>query len=176
MDPALILFSGLPGCGKTTLARRVAGTLRAPLFAKDRVQRVLRDHVPGAAPLDGYRLLLDLADEQLALGLSVVLDAVFPLDGFRATAREIATQQSVAFRPVCCYCSDEAVWRARMDTRTQYVPGWDPVGWDEVERLRPLYQPWPPQTALFVDAVQSIDENLQRVVRYLALDAAVPHL
>jgi predicted kinase len=175
MDPALILVSGLPGCGKTTLARRVAGTLRAPLFAKDRVQRVLRDHVPGAAPLDGYRLLLDLADEQLALGLSVVLDAVFPLDGFRAAAREIAAHHDAAFRPVYCFCSDEAVWRARMDARVQYVPGWDPVGWDEVERLRPLYQPWAPGAALFVDAVQSIDENLQHVLRYLAPDAALPH-
>jgi predicted kinase len=171
MDLTLILFSGLPGCGKTTLARQVATALHAPLLAKDRVQRVLRDHVPGAAPVDGYRLLIDLADEQLSLGVSVVLDAVFPLAGFREEARAIAARHAAGFRAVYCYCSDEAVWRARTAARVQYVPGWPPVGWDEVERLRTFYEPWDPAAALFVDALAPPEANLGRVLAYLR-DAA----
>jgi len=167
MHPMLILFSGLPGCGKTTLTRQVAATLHAPLLAKDRVQRVLRDHVPGAAPVDGYRLLIDLADEQLSLGVSVVLDAVFPLAGFRDEARAVAARLGARFRPVYCYCSDEAVWRARVEARVQYVPGWTPVGWDEVERLRAFYEPWDPAAALFVDALAPPDANLTRVLAYV---------
>jgi predicted kinase len=167
MHPTLVLFSGLPGCGKTTLARQVATTLHAPLLAKDRVQRVLRDHVPGAAPVDGYRLLLDLADEQLDLGLSVVLDAVFPLAGFRDEAQAVAARHAARFRPVYCYCSDEAVWRARVEARVQYVPGWTPVGWDGVERLRAFYEPWDPAAALFVDALDPPADNLARVLAYL---------
>jgi predicted kinase len=167
MDPTLVLFSGLPGCGKTTLARQVATALHAPLLAKDRVQRVLRDHVPGAAPVDGYRLLIDLAGEQLGLGVSVVLDGVFPLAEFRAEAQAIAARHAARFRPVYCYCSDEAVWRARGAARVQYVPGWTPSGWEEVERLRGFYEPWDPAAALFVDALAPPASNLARVVAYV---------
>ena len=167
MHPTLILFSGLPGCGKTTLARQVATALHAPLLAKDRVQRVLRDHVPGAAPVDGYRLLIDLADEQLGLGVSVVLDAVFPLAGFRDEAQAVAARHGARFRPVYCYCSDEAVWRERVEARIQYVPGWTPIGWEEVERLRGFYEPWDPAAALLVDALDPPEANLARVLTYL---------
>ena len=76
MESTLILFAGMPGSGKTTLARMVARRLKVPVFAKDRVQRVLRDHhLAPERSGDGYFIILDVADELLSLGLSVILDA-----------------------------------------------------------------------------------------------------
>ncbi|MBL8118000.1 MAG: AAA family ATPase, partial [Anaerolineae bacterium] len=49
MESTLILFAGMPGSGKTTLARIIARRMNIPVFAKDRVQRVLRDHNLAAA-------------------------------------------------------------------------------------------------------------------------------
>jgi predicted kinase len=165
--PDLILFSGLPGCGKTSLARAVAHTLRLPLFAKDRFQRVLRDEVPGAPLIGGYHLLLDQADEQLTLGMGVVLDAVFPREGFRQTALTIAARHGAASRVIECICSDEALWRSRMAGRTQFVPGWQPAGWEDVERLRAEWEPWPPGTTLVVDAVHPFEINLAASLAYV---------
>lgn len=86
-------MSGLPGCGKSTLAREIARRLGIPLFAKDRFQSLLcRNGLAGRGTADGYHLLLDMADEQLSLGVSVVLDAVFPQQGFRQAAAEIAAR------------------------------------------------------------------------------------
>jgi len=165
--PDLILFSGLPGCGKTSLAQAVARSLHLPLFAKDRLQRVLRDEAPAAPPATGYHLLLDQAEEQLGLGLGVILDAVFPLPGFRQAARDIAARQGAALAVIECVCSDETLWRARLESRLGIVPGWPPAGWAEIERLRPIWQPWPPGETLVVDAVHPFETNLAAILAYV---------
>lgn len=169
MKATLVIFSGLQGCGKSTLARLVARRLGIPLFAKDRFQSLLRQHgLAGRATADGYYLLLEMADAQLELGVSVVLDGVFPLPGFREEAAQIAHAHAAQFRPIYCYCSDEEEWKRRLANRRHaHVPNWSPVGWDEVERFRDLFTPWSADHALYVDAMNDLNDNLQKAVAWI---------
>ena len=178
LDTTLILIAGMPGGGKTTLARLVSRQLGIPVFAKDRVQRVLRDHnLAKENTGDGYYVILDMADEQLGLGLSCILDATFPLDHFRTVASEIAQRHKANLCALYCYCSDDNMWRERMTDRVHYVPGWKPVGWADVLRMREYYQPWN-DNALFMDSVRSPEDNFPVALDYIqhaTPRAYVPH-
>jgi hypothetical protein len=48
-----------------------------------------------------------------------------------------------------------------------YVPDWSPVGWDEVERFRGFFVPWAAEVALFVDAMEGLEGNVEKVVNWI---------
>ena len=78
----LIIFSGLPGAGKSTLAEETARRLGIPVFAKDWLEAsLLTSEMSPANPQKplgsaGYQLLSMLARRQLLLGQSAILDSV----------------------------------------------------------------------------------------------------
>jgi len=45
MQTTIIVFTGLPGTGKTTLSRQVADSLHVPLFSKDDVKEIMYDEI-----------------------------------------------------------------------------------------------------------------------------------
>src|SRR5450759_2733526 len=71
-----IVMRGYPGTGKSTVARAIASALHAPLIDRDILRQKAVD-LFGDLPQIGrfsYELMFALAEEQLRLGLSVVLD------------------------------------------------------------------------------------------------------
>ncbi len=96
--------------------------------------------------------------------MSVILDAVFPLAGFRQRVREIAHRHEADLFVIHTFCSDETVYQERMSNRVEYHPGWQPKGWEEVLRLRAMYESWSPDNALFVDSMDAVDDNLEKII------------
>src|SRR6266550_1547389 len=147
MPSSLVVFSGLPGTGKSTLAEAAGRTLGWPVFAKDRLEAALwrsgiaRDagHGSGWA---GYELLTTLAEQQLRLGQAAILDCVAGRDAIRRQWRELAARSGAKFRVVECISSDEALHQARLTGRQRGIPGWYELDWAEVERIRAEYEPW----------------------------------
>jgi predicted kinase len=92
--PTLFLISGLPGAGKTTLARRLETERRALRLTPDEwMARIVGDGWDHARRAQVEAVMVEVAERVLGLGLSVVLDFGFwtraERDALRARARAV---------------------------------------------------------------------------------------
>ena len=134
----LIVVGGLPGVGKTTVARTVAGRLPAAHLRIDsfEVALVRQGLVPTPADVGahGYDLALAAADTCLTAGADVVVDAVFPLAVTRRPFRELAARLGVPVHWFRLICTDPAEHRRRVEERTADLPGHVVPDWAQVRR------------------------------------------
>jgi predicted kinase len=167
----LLVMSGLPGTGKSELARGIAGRLRIPVLSVDPIESaILRAGIaPGfATGLAAYLVVEALADSQLSLGQSVIVDAVNAVEPAKEMWRQLAAKHGAVFEIVECRCSDEALHRERLAARRRgLAPGFREPTWDDVEKRRTEYTPWT-EPLLLVDAIVPRDANVDRVLAWLA--------
>ena len=166
---ALVVVSGVPGTGKSIIAEAAARRIGGALLSKDIFEAALwrsgidRQRNAGWA---SYEQLGAVAEEQLRLGLSVVVDSVATNERIRSTWRDVASRTQARFIAIECVCSDERLHRARIDGRTRNIPGWPELTWKEVVEVRSRYEPWHGER-LVLDAVRPIEENVEALETYL---------
>jgi predicted kinase len=161
----LIVLGGLPGVGKTSIARTLARELRAVHVRIDSIEHAIRASRVVAGSLDdaGYRVGYAVADDNLRVGRTVVADSVNPLPVTRAAWRAVATGAGVRVFEVEIICSDKAEHRRRVEARLETVEG-GPT-WHEV--VTRDYREWP-GVHVIDTAGRSVDQaaaDVQAIVR-----------
>src|SRR5262249_1603699 len=133
----LIIFSGLPGTGKSTLARQLAEKLGAVYLRIDSIELAIAVGDEAISLGDkGYRVAYALAEDNLRLGHTVIGDSVNPVQTTRGAWRSAAERAAVRFLEVEIVCSDLLEHRRRIETRVTDIP----VTWDEVVTRN--YEAW----------------------------------
>ena len=127
----LIVVSGLPGTGKTTLARLLAIRIRATYLRVDAIEHALRR---AGSPVGsaGYAVANALAEETLHLGGCVVADCVDPVGESRLGWRGVASRASATKVDFHLTCSDQAEHRRRVEGRVADLEGFVLPSWADV--------------------------------------------
>lgn len=94
----LIVFSGLPGTGKTTVAKALATRLSATYLRVDTIEQTIKNAnvLAQAVGRSGYWVANELALSNLCLGNTVVVDCVNPVAESRTLWRGTATRAATS--------------------------------------------------------------------------------
>lgn len=176
MRPILLLVTGVPGTGKSTVAELASAELGgAAVLAHDWAMSGLRPYPGIEAALDamgwtgrrlvGWSLLLALARAQLRSGRHVVLDGV-AREPEVASCAAVASEEAARFVLVSTTCPDEDLHRSRVEGRRRDIPGWYELSWDHVLRARAGWHD-PAAADLVLSAAEPLHDHAARLATLL---------
>lgn len=165
----LIIFAGLPGSGKTTLARKLAHRLDAVYIRIDSIEQALKRSNLGSLPMEdaGYRVAYRVAEDNLRLGRTVIGESVNPIEQTRSAWLDVANRTGSLPVEVEVVCSDPIEHRKRVETRTSDIADFKLPSWQEV--LDREYEDWPRDHIVIDTANRPIQECIDELAEKIGV-------
>jgi predicted kinase len=156
----LIIFGGLPGVGKTTIARELARQIGAMHLRIDSIEQAIRNCLPVVPPLDeaGYRVAYTIAEDNLHIGRTVVADSVNPLSITRDAWCEVGRRAQVDTIEIEVICSDSVEHQSRVERRSTDISGLVLPTWEDV--ISREYDPWNRDHIVIDTSNRSVEQNV----------------
>jgi predicted kinase len=159
----LIIFGGLPGTGKTAIAKELARQIGAVYLRIDSIEQAMRDSGAVKQPLDdaGYRVGYAVGEDNLLLGRTVVADSVNPLSITRDAWLEAAKRAKVSAVEIEIKCSDVNEHRRRVETRVAERSGLRALTWSEVVSRE--YHSWHREHFVIDTAAHTVERSVSMI-------------
>lgn len=143
--PLLIVVTGPPGSGKTTLGRRVADTFHVPFFNKDGIKELLFDTLGwsdrewskrlGAAT---YRILYHIIEAELRASASFVVESNFDPALANEVFADLRARYDFDAFQILCYADGDVLFerfKARSESGERHPGHNDDMNYDELEEI-----------------------------------------
>lgn len=163
-SPTLFTLSGLPGTGKTTIARELARVLRAVYFRVDSAENALKNSSLKISPAEdaGYEIGYAMAIDNLMNGLDFVADCVNPIQETRSSWQNAAQTAKANYIGIEIICSDPEIHKARLLARNAQFPELNLPDWNDVLNRR--YEAWDTSNIVIDTAVLDVQSALNRIL------------
>lgn len=163
----LIIFGGLPGTGKTSLARELSRKLHAVYLRIDAIEYGIHSSgcLHGGMNDAGYRAAYFTAAENLALGATVVADSVNPVLISRNAWLGVAQKAGCSAVEIETICSDIQEHQRRVENRCADIAGFTLPCWQDV--VDRDYEPWDRKHLIVDTAHKNIAMCLSEIITHL---------
>lgn len=165
----LIILGGLPGVGKSTIAKKLCENLKAVYLRIDSIEQAIKEaavHNPNGLKeviAEGYMTAYAIAKDNLEIGLTVVTDSVNSIAITREDYQNIANSLNKPFLEIELICSDQTKHQHRVETRTSSIPNQKLPTWQDV--LNREYEPWQTKHLTVDTAFISVDEAVEIIIK-----------
>lgn len=135
LKPVMFIFSGLPGTGKTTLAKKISHRFKAAYLRIDTIEQGIRDLYNIPVTSQGYAMAQKIAADNLINKINVVSDSCNPWPLTRNQFEQTAVSSNAYFINIETICSNKLEHKKRIETRVSDIKNLELPSWkDVVER------------------------------------------
>jgi len=158
----LYIFSGLPGTGKSTLAKKMVKKLNAIYLRIDTIEQGIRDLCNFNVQGEGYRLTYRIIDDNLKLGNNVVTDQCNPINLTRNEFNNIAIKNYCKYINIEIICSDINEHKSRIENRKNEIENLKLPTWKEIQNRK--YESWEEDHIIIDTANKSINDCINELM------------
>lgn len=131
----LYVFAGLPGSGKSTIAKKLADKIGAVYLRVDSIETAIKNSMikfDGEIIDAGYRALWEVAKDNLQMNNIVVADSVNPIKITRDEFTKCAQESNSKIINIEVRCSNKIQHQYRVENREIGIKNLKPPTWKDV--------------------------------------------
>ena len=135
----IIIICGLPGVGKSTLAKNLAPIINSTILSSDKIRKELFPN-PTYSPFERklvYDVMTILAKYLNEAGCNCILDATFNREDSRLEIKDKLQLHESEFQIVECFCPEEVVISRLKSRRDDYSDATIEV----YQKMKKIYEP-----------------------------------